>query len=256
MDTVLKIRVIPVMLWKDVSLIKGRCFDHSRRVGTVLPSIKIYNARDVDELVLIDVAATTREESPRFKEIAQFARECNVPLTVGGGIKTEEDIEMILRAGADKIVLNSSCYSEPSLVNRASRNFGAQCIVASIDYRILNGVEICFSHAGQVRENETVTEWAQKIEELGAGEILLTDCSRDGMMSGYGLETIARVADVVSIPIIASGGAGALDHFVEAVKIASADAVAAGSVFHFSEITPRAIKNHMADAGIPVRLGL
>ena len=252
----LKTRVIPVMLWKDVGLVKGRSFDHSRRVGSVLPAVKVYNARDVDELVLLDVTATLTKAVPRFAEIAQFARECNVPLSVGGGIRTESDIEGILRAGADKVVVNSSCFAQPDLVNRASRSFGSQCVVVSIDYRIIDGNALTFSHAGQVPEEHTVVEWARTVEDSGAGEILLTDCTRDGTMSGYDIETIERVANAVGVPVIASGGAGTLDHFVSAVKQASADAVAAGSVFHFTEITPRSIKEHLATAGVPVRLGV
>jgi cyclase len=252
----LKTRVIPVMLWKDVGLVKGRCFNHSRRVGSVLPAVKVFNSRDVDELVLVDVTATLNGNSPRLVEIRQFARECNVPLSVGGGIKSEEDIEGVLRAGADKVVLNSACFSHPKLLTRASRNFGAQCVVASIDYRNIDGTAVCFSHAGQIRTNYTLLDWARTVEELGAGEILLTDCTRDGTMTGYDLETIKEVAFSVGVPVIASGGAGTLDHFVEAVKVASADAVAAGSVFHFTEITPREIKEHLARAGIPVRIGV
>jgi cyclase len=252
----LKTRVIPVMLWKDGGLVKGRGFDHSRNVGAVLPAVKVYNARDVDELVLVDVAASLSNKSPRYAEIEWFARECNVPLAVGGGIRSEEHIELVLRAGADKILLNSAAYEQPELIDRAAKNFGSQCVVVSIDYRIIDGTPVCFSHAGTVNRRLSVDDWARRVEELGAGEILLTDCSRDGMMLGYDNETVARIVNLVGVPVIASGGAGRLEDFLEVLTVGRANAVAAGSVFHFTEITPREIKEHLGSAGIPVRLGL
>lgn len=255
MGTVLKSRVIPVMLWKDFGLVKGRQFDHGRRVGAVLPAIRVYNARDVDELVLLDVAASLSGSSPRFDEIASFAKECNVPLAVGGGFRSEHDFENALRAGADKVVLNTSTYSDPGLVERASRRFGSQCVVVSIDYRMTDGRATCTSHAGTVSESYSVVEWASRIQDLGAGELLLTSCERDGMMNGYDNETIATVADVVDLPIIASGGAGRVEHCGSVIQEGHADAVAVGSLFHFTETTPRAIKEHLRQQGVPVRLG-
>jgi cyclase len=251
----LKTRVIPVMLWKEGGLVKGKGFDHSRNVGSVFPSVKVYNARDVDELVLVDVTASTSQHEPRYEEISRYARECNVPLTVGGGIQSAEHIEKVLRAGADKVLINSACYSDPRLVEKSSKHFGNQCIVVGIDYKILNDVPVCFSHAGSVRQSLDAVTWAKELESLGAGEILLTNCSRDGFMSGYDVETIAQVARETSVPVIAGGGAGHLDHFVDVLKRGGANAVAAGSVFHFTEITPRAIKERLALEGIPVRIG-
>lgn len=252
----LKTRIIPVMLWKDSGLIKGKRFEHTRNVGAVLPAVKVYNARDVDELVLVDVGASLSKTEPRYNEIEWFSRECNVPLAVGGGITSEKQIEMVLRAGADKVILNSACFDLPELVTRAAESFGSQCVVVSIDYRVLNGATSCFSHAGTVDRKVSVEDWAKKMESLGAGELILTNCDHDGMMIGYDLDTIGQTADVVGIPVIASGGAGRLDHFVDVVKLGRADAIAAGSVFHFTEITPREIKDHLAAAGIPVRLGM
>lgn len=252
----LKTRVIPVMLWKRGTLVKGKQFDHARNVGTVLPSIKVYNSRDVDELVLLDIDASTLGCKPRFLEIEWFARECNVPLAVGGGISSEDHVEQVLRAGADKVVLNSAIYAQPELVRNASLQFGSQCVVVGVDYRFVGGVPTCFSNAGKVNQGTRVDQWVKQVHDLGAGEILLTDCSRDGMMCGYDLETIGQIVDSVAIPVIAAGGAGSLDHFLDAVIISRADAVAAGSVFHFTEITPRNIKDHLAQNGVPVRLGV
>ncbi len=244
------------MLWKDSGLIKGKRFEHSRNVGAVLPAVKVFNARDVDELVLVDVGASLGQVTPRYHEIEWFSRECNVPLAVGGGITSEQQIEMVLRAGADKVILNSACFDHPELVTQAAERFGSQCVIVSIDYRVINGATKCFSHAGTIDRVVTVKEWARKVQDLGAGELLLTNCEHDGMMSGYDIDTIGQTADVVGIPVIASGGAGCLDHFVDVVKHGRADAVAAGSVFHFTEITPREIKDRLAATGIPVRLGM
>jgi cyclase len=252
----LKKRVIPVLLWKDGGLVKGMHFDHSRGVGAVLPALKVYNARDVDELFLVDVTASLRQVPPRFQEIAACARECNVPLTVGGGVTSEGDVESILKAGADKVLINSACYGNPKLIESASRIFGSQCVVVGIDYRSECVSQHCFSHAGTIRQRVKVVDWAKRVEDLGAGEILLTDCSRDGTMAGYDVLTIREVSDAVTVPVVASGGAGRLGDFATAITDGCADAVAAGSVFHFTEITPNEIKKHLAATGVAVRFGL
>ena len=251
----LKTRIIPVMLWNGGSLVKGLQFDHSRNVGTVLPSIKVHNSRDVDELVLLDVGATVGRAGPRLSEIEAFTRECSVPLAVGGGISNEHHVEELLRVGADKVVVNSSSYSNPEIVYQTSRRFGSQCVVAGVDYWMVEGVPTCFSHAGKVMQPWSVMDWVRRLEDLGAGEILLTDCSRDGMMSGFDLQTIRNVVNSVRVPVIAAGGAGALQHFLEVLTESEADAVAAGSVFHFTEITPKRIRGFLAQNGIPVRVG-
>ena len=243
------------MLWTELGLVKGRQFDHGRKVGSVLPAIRVYNARDVDELVLVDVSASVNSCTPRFDEVSRYAKECNVPLAVGGGIRSEQDFESVLRAGADKVVVNTSAFADPDLVSRASRRFGTQCVVSSIDFRVIDDQPWCFSHAGTVRQEVEVVEWAKRMEEMGAGEILLTNCDNDGMMAGYDIETIASVTSAVNIPVIASGGAGNAAHCVSAIREANADAVAIGSLFHFTETTPRAIKEHLHAHGVPVRLG-
>jgi cyclase len=252
----LKTRVIPIVLWKMGGIVKGRGFDHSRNVGTVLPAIKVYNTRDIDELMLLDVHASISQQTPRFNEVEVLARECSVPLTVGGGVTCLDDIESLLRAGADKVLLNTVCYDKPELVRQASNRFGSQCVVVGIDYRDIDGRLLCFSHAGQRRREWSIDGWARRVEDQGAGEIVLTSCARDGMMNGFDLETVARVVESIGVPVVAAGGAGNLDHFVEVVRTAGANAVAAGSVFHFTEITPQAVKEHLGLAGVPVRLGI
>lgn len=250
----LKVRVIPTLLWKSVGLVKGVGFDSWRRVGPVLPAIKVYNAREVDELVLMDIAASDGQIDPDADAIAEFSEECFVPLTVGGGIRTVAHVQRLLRAGADKIAINSAAYDTPDLVDRAAQRFGAQCIVASIDVRkAANGVYECFSHAGRTATGRSVEAWAMELAARGAGELLITSIERDGTMSGYDLDLIARVARAVQIPVIASGGAGTYEHMRQAIQEAGASAVAAASMFHFTEQTPAEAKKFLAQAGIPVR---
>lgn len=250
----LKVRVIPTLLWKDFGLVKGIGFDSWRRVGPVLPAIKIYNARDVDELVLVDITASQEENAPDHDSVSDFSEECSVPLTVGGGIASLEHMLSLLHAGADKIAINTAAYSNPALIDAAAGRFGAQCVVASIDARRMNGGEYrCFSHAATVETGKEVVAWARELVDRGAGEILLTSIDRDGTMTGYDLELVELVAQAVDIPLIASGGAGNYQHMIEVVQQAGASAVAAASIFHFTELTPAGAKSAMQAAGIPVR---
>jgi cyclase len=252
----LKVRVIPTLLWKDFGLVKGVSFDSWRRVGPVLPAIKVYNSREVDELILVDIMASRKGNSPDQNSLNDFADECFVPLTVGGGITSLSQIVSLLHSGADKISLNSALFDNPNLVNEAAYQFGVQCIVASIDVRRLDDRFICLSHSGtRISQCEPVA-WAKELADRGAGEILLTSIDRDGTMQGYDLELIEMVASAINIPVIASGGAGNYQHMIDAVKQAGASAVAAASIFHFTEQTPSGAKSAMSAAGIPVRQSL
>lgn len=250
----LKVRVIPTLLWKNVGLVKGIGFDSWRRVGTVLPAVKVYNTRQIDELIVVDIAATGEGRSLDYEELAEFSSECFVPLTVGGGISDLDQIKEILRAGADKVSINSAAYQDPRLIREAANRFGSQCVVASIDVRRHDdGRCECYSHSGTVPTGQTPAGWAATLEELGAGEILLTSIERDGTMSGYDLELIRQVTAAVSIPVIASGGAGNYQHLYEAIVEGGASAVAAASIFHFTEQTPMEAKKYLATRGVPVR---
>ena len=250
----LKVRIIPTLLWKSVGLVKGVGFDSWRRVGPVLPAIKVYNAREVDELVLVDIAAHEAQADPDAASVAEFSEECFVPLTVGGGVRTLAHVRSLLRAGADKIAINTAAYATPELVDLSAQRFGAQCIVASIDVRsAADGSYPCFSHAGRTPTGRTVEAWARELADRGAGELLVTSIERDGTMSGYDLELIERVVRAVRIPVIASGGAGSYEHMRQAIQQAGASAVAAASMFHFTEQTPAEAKRFLAQAGIPVR---
>lgn len=250
----LKVRVIPTLLWKNVGLVKGIGFDSWRRVGTVLPAVKVYNTRQIDELIVVDIAATGEGRSLDYEELAEFSSECFVPLTVGGGISDLDQIKEILRAGADKVSINSAAYQDPRLIREAANRFGSQCVVASIDVRRHDdGRCECYSHSGTVPTGKTPAVWAATLEELGAGEILLTSIERDGTMRGYDLELIRQVTAAVSIPVIASGGAGNYQHLYEAIVEGGASAVAAASIFHFTEQTPMEAKKYLATRGVPVR---
>lgn len=250
----LKARIIPTLLWKNFGLVKGVGFDSWRRVGPVLPAIKVYNARDVDELVLVDIMAGRAGAEPDYESVRDFAHECFVPFTVGGGITNVDQIQRLLRAGADKISINTAAYANPQLVTDAANRFGAQCVVASIDVRRLDdGTYTCYSHAGTVATDKHVVAWARELEGLGAGEILITSIERDGAMQGYDLTLIGQVVRAVNLPVIASGGAGNYEHMRRAIQDAGASAVAAASMFHFTEQTPAEAKKYLATAGVPVR---
>jgi cyclase len=251
----LKVRIIPTLLWKQFGLVKGTRFDSWRRVGPVLPAIMVYNQRDVDELVLVDITANTTGSEPDYDSIKDFSQECFVPFAVGGGVSSIDHVQKLLRAGADKILLNSASYENPSLVTDIANRYGTQCVVASIDAsRDSRGDWTCFSHSGTRNTLRDVRTWARELESRGAGEILITSIDNDGMMGGYDLGLIAAVSQAVKIPVIASGGAGSYQDFVNAVSQAGASAVAAASMFHFTEQTPAGAKDAMQRVGIPVRV--
>ena len=250
----LKVRVIPTLLWKDVGLVKGVGFDSWRRIDTVLPAIKVYNMRDVDELILLDVSATLDQRDLDYEAIERYSSECFVPLAIGGGVYDLEQIRKLLLAGADKVVINSAAYQDPELITKASRRFGSQCIVAGVDAkRLAEGEYECFSHSGKRPTGKEPKAWAMELEERGAGEVLITSIDRDGTMKGYDIELTRQVTGNVNIPVIASGGAGNYEDMFKALKVGMSSAVAAASIFHFTECTPREAKRFLSEKGIPVR---
>lgn len=250
----LKTRIIPTLLMKDLGLVKGESFDSWRRVGAVLPSIRVYNRRQVDELITLDIAATPAGRDPDFDEVRQFSPFCFVPLTVGGGITSLDHVQELLRAGADKVAINSAAYRTPDLITAIAERFGAQCVVGSIDARRHeDGRYECYSGCGQQAEGKDPALWAKELEQRGAGEILITSVERDGTMQGYDLDLISSVTRAVSIPVIASGGAAGYEDFRAAIQDAGAQAVSAASMFHFTQATPLEAKDYMAGHGIKVR---
>ncbi|MDD7970641.1 imidazole glycerol phosphate synthase subunit HisF [Roseinatronobacter alkalisoli] len=247
-------RIIPTLLWKEFGLIKGAGFDSWRRVGPVLPAIRVYNQREVDELILLDITAQETGDDPDYESIAEYGQDCFVPLTYGGGVRNIEQVKRLLRAGADKVSVNTAAYESPSLVTRIAQRHGSQCVVASIDVRQTAPAQwTCFSHAGSRDTGRDAIAWARELEDRGAGEILITSIERDGTFEGYDLPLVSAVADAVTIPVIASGGAGNYQHMVDVIMQAGASAVAAASIFHFTELTPAGAKQALEAAGIPVR---
>lgn len=250
----LKARVIPTILWKDIGIVKGVGFDSWRRVGSLLPAVKVYNTRQVDELVIVDITATEQDREPDYEVIDEIADECFVPLTVGGGVKTIEHIKKLLRAGADKVAINSGCYSHPEIVSQGADLFGTQCIVVSIDVKKSpDGKFECYKNSGSVATGINPLEWAKEMQQRGAGELLVTSINNDGTMSGYDIDLIREISNSVTIPVIASGGAGGYEDMYRALTEGSASAVAAASIFHFTERTPLEAKHYLKEKGIQVR---
>lgn len=251
----LKVRVLPTLLFKDVGLVKGVAFDSWRRTGSAMQAVKVYNMREVDELVFLDITATKDQRPPDFQQIDDLADECFMPMTVGGGVSTLDDIRGLLAVGADKVAINSAAIGNPELIRQGSAMFGIQCMVVSIDARRSgpNEWEV-FSHCGQQPTGKDPVTWAKEAQKLGAGEILLTAIDRDGTMQGYDVELTRQVTAAVSIPVIAAGGAGNYGHMAEVLRSGNASAVAAASMFHFTEQTPLEAKYFLRKQGFPVRL--
>jgi cyclase len=242
------------LLWKERTLVKGKQFDSWRTVTTPLPAIKVYNLRQVDELIIVDILATKENREPDYLSVKDFSRECFMPLTVGGGITKLEQIRQLLQAGADKVAINSAAYRDIGLLKQGADKFGSQCIVVSIDAIKEGNEHICYSHCGKQSTGIKVEDWAQQVEKAGAGEILLTSVANDGMMGGYDIELIKKVTGVVSIPVIAQGGCGNYEHMFEAITAGGAQAVSAASIFHFTEQTPMEAKKYLREKCIPVRI--
>jgi imidazole glycerol-phosphate synthase subunit HisF len=251
----IKTRIIPTLLYKDFTLVKGVKFDSWRRVGCLLQSVKVYNLREVDELVFLDIGANKEGRSPDFQLIDDFADECFMPLTVGGGVRTCEDVKSLLRAGADKVVINTAAVYNPEIIRESSQRFGSQCIVVSIDAKKMpTGKYEIFVKSGTVPTGITPEDAAREAQRLGAGEILLTSIDRDGTMEGYDIDLVARISNLVSIPVIASGGAGSYKDMADVISKAKASAVAAASIFHFTQMTPLEAKVYLKEHSIKVRL--
>ena len=252
----LKVRIIPTLLYKDFGLVKGSMFNSWRRIGPTLPAVKIYNAREVDELIFLDITSTNKGLEPDYDSIKEFSKYCFVPLTIGGGITKLEQVIKLIEIGADKVSINSASYANPELVKEVANRFGSQCVVASIDVKYVDNKWICYSNSGQKKTDKDPINWAKKLESLGAGELLVTSINRDGTMSGYDQELIASLTSVLRIPVIASGGAGPFLDMYNAIEKSGASALAAASLFHFTETTPNDVKIFLKSKGIPIRKNL
>lgn len=249
----LKTRIIPCLDVKDGRVVKGVNFVDLVDAGDPVEAAKAYDAAGADELCFLDITASSDDRDTIFDVVARTAEECFMPVTVGGGVRAVEDVRNLLLAGADKVSINTAAVKDPDLVARAADKFGNQCIVVSIDAKSTdNGFEI-FTHGGRTATGIDAVAFASTVVEKGAGEILLTSMDRDGTKDGYNLPLTRAIADAVPVPVIASGGAGTLDHLVDAVTQGHANAVLAASIFHFGTFTVAQAKDHMARAGIPVR---
>lgn len=250
----LKTRIIPTLLYKNLGLVKGVKFDSWRRVGSIMQSVKVYNMREVDELVFLDINATAEGRSPDLQTVDEIADECFMPLAVGGGISNLDDVRNLLKVGADKVVVGSAVITNPDLIPQIANKFGSQCAVVSIDFSQKNGKYEVFINSGKKATGLDPVQLAIQAEKIGAGEILLTSIDRDGTMSGYDVDLIKMVSKVIKIPLIVGGGAGNYEHMLEAAKIEGVSGLAAASMFHFTEQTPLEAKKYLNQFGVNVRL--
>ena len=254
-----KVRLIPCLDVKDGRVVKGVNFVNLRDAGDPVEAAKAYDAAGADELCFLDIAASHEERAILLDVVTRTAEACFMPLTVGGGVRTVEDVRTLLASGADKVSINTAAVQRRALVKEAAEKFGDQCIVVAIDAKKVSAPgerarwEV-FTHGGRNPTGLDAVAYAKEVVALGAGEILLTSMDRDGTKSGYDIALTRAVADAVTVPVIASGGAGKLEHLVEGIRDGGATAVLAASIFHFGEFTIAQAKQHMAKAGLPVRL--
>jgi cyclase len=251
-----KVRVIPCLDVKDGRVVKGVNFVDLRDAGDPVEAAIAYDAAGADELCFLDITATHENRGIMLDVVRRTAEACFMPVTVGGGVRTVDDIKTLLRSGADKVSINSAAVARREFVKEAAEKFGDQCIVVAIDAKRVPGRDRweIFTHGGRKGTGIDAIEFAQEVVALGAGEILLTSMDRDGTRVGFDIPLTRAVADSVGVPVIASGGVGNLDHLVDGIREGHATAVLAASIFHFGEYTIRQAKDHMVQAGLPMRL--
>jgi cyclase len=250
----LKTRIIPCLDVDKGRVVKGINFISLRDAGDPVEQAKIYSNEGADEITFLDITATNEKRNAMIDIIEKTANHCLVPLTVGGGIKSLNDMKKFLSVGADKISVNSAAIKNPNLISEGANRFGNQCIVVAIDAKKIGKNWNVFINGGRINTKLDVFGWAKKVETLGAGEILLTSMDRDGTQKGFDVELTKRISEQVNIPVIASGGIGTLDHFSEGVKKGSASALLAASVFHFGKFSITQVKKHLISNGINVRM--
>ncbi len=247
-------RIIPCLDVKDGRTVKGTNFVNLRDAGDAVKLAKIYSMQGADELVFLDITATNEKRKTLSELVRKVAAEINIPFTVGGGINTTKDIKILLDSGADKVSINTFAVKNPQILAEASRNFGSQCVMLAIDAKLVENEWKVFLNGGRIATELNAIEWAKKGAELGAGEILLTSMNADGTREGFEIELTRKVSEAVNVPVIASGGAGSFEHFVEVFSRGKADAALAASIFHFREIEIPNLKKYLALQGVSVRI--
>jgi cyclase len=251
----LKARIIPCLDVKDGRVVKGVNFVDLIDAGDPVEQARIYDAQGADELCFLDITASHEDRDTIFDVVRRTAEQCFMPLTVGGGVRTTEDVRKLLLAGADKVSINTAAVKTPDFVRQAAEKFGSQCIVVAVDAKSVgDGKWEIFTHGGREKTGIDAIAWSERMAEYGAGEILLTSMDRDGTKKGFDIALTRAIADAIPIPLIASGGVGTLDHLVAGIRDGHATAVLAASIFHFGTYSIGEAKAYMQDAGIPMRM--
>lgn len=246
-------RIIPCLDIKDGRTVKGVNFENIRDAGDPIELGALYAAQGADELVFLDITATNERRKTLSELVTRIARHVNIPFTVGGGISSVEDVNVLLNAGADKVSVNTAAFKNPELLNGLSREFGSQCIVLAIDTRFEDGDWFVYLNGGRVKTDIRTTDWAKEAVDRGAGEILLTSMNNDGTKQGFALDITGRLSESLNVPVIASGGAGTMEHFADVFEKAHADAALAASIFHYKEMEIPDLKNYLYHRGIQIR---
>tara|TARA_B100001248_G_scaffold262340_1_gene257635 strand:- start:1557 stop:2312 length:756 start_codon:yes stop_codon:yes gene_type:complete len=249
-----KVRIIPCLDVKDGRVVKGINFLDLIDAGDPVEQAKHYSENGADEICFLDISASLENRDTMINVVKKTANEVFIPLTVGGGISSINNIQSLLKAGADKVSINSAAINNPEIIKQSSEYFGNQCIVVAVDAKRINNDWYVYSHGGTIKTDILALSWIEKIQKLGAGEILLTSMDKDGTKSGFDIELLKKVSQFIKIPLIASGGVGSLEHFYEGVAEGKANALLAASVFHFNEISIKDVKKYLHDKKIQIRL--
>ena len=251
----LKKRIIPCLDVKDGRVVKGINFIDLVDAGNPVEQAKYYSENGADEICFLDISASLENRDTIINMVQETAKEVFIPLTVGGGVKSIKNIQNLLKAGADKVSINSAAINDPEIIKSSSKYFGSQCIVVAVDVKKNNyNSWTVYSHGGTKNTNIDALDWLKKVEDLGAGEVLLTSMDKDGTKSGFDLEVLSLANKILTIPVIASGGVGLIEHFYDGVKIGKADALLAASVFHFNEFSIMDVKKYLKEKNIEVRI--
>lgn len=249
----LKVRLIPILLLRNGRMVKGKQFSNFRDTGDPIFASRIYNAQFVDELIFLDIDATNENRETNIEIIERVSKECFMPLTIGGGIKTIEQIRKLLRAGADKVVINTASFLNPKFITEASNIFGAQCIIGGIDVKKENGNYVVYTNSGKVRTYVDLISRIKMLEQIGAGEIFINSIDEDGMMNGYDDELITIVMNNTNLPVIACGGAGNFMHLVNTFKLTNVSALAMASIYHFGDNNPVRARSYLKNQDIQIK---